>query len=83
MLTVDDLPLFTYPVTGSAQALLSTDDATFNAFARNVRNDLESVLRDYDVQDKGVLVQLSGQKTYDVFFFFATVLSFSFSQKNT
>jgi len=53
-----DLPPFTYLLIGTAQALLDSDDATFNAFAGKVRNDLESVLRDDDVQDKSVLLHL-------------------------
>ncbi len=53
-----DLPQFTYPVTGTAQALLMADDATFNAFASKVNDDLESILRDYDIRDKGVLLHL-------------------------
>ena len=57
-----DLPPFTYPMTGTAQALLDSDAATFNAFASRVRSDLESVLRDYDIQDKGVLLHLLSDK---------------------
>lgn len=60
--TAADLPPFTYPVTGTAQALLDSADATFNDFARKVRNDLESVLRDYDIQDKSVLLHLLSDK---------------------
>lgn len=57
-----DLPTFMYPVTGTAQALLDSDAATFNAFASRVRSDLESVFREYDVQDKGVLLHLLSDK---------------------
>ena len=60
--TAADLPPFTYPMTGTAQALLESDDATFNAFASRVRSDLESVFRDYDIQDKGVLLHLLSDK---------------------
>ena len=47
----EDLPQFTYPMTGTAQALLTSDDATFNVLASQVKHDLESVLQDYDIQD--------------------------------
>ncbi|HYL61638.1 MAG TPA: S8 family serine peptidase [Candidatus Methylomirabilis sp.] len=50
-----DLPRFTYPVAGSASALLQADSATFNKFAAPVRVDLESILRDYDIGDKATL----------------------------
>ena len=53
-----DLPRFSYPVTGTAQALLISDTPTFNSLARQVRHDLESILRDYDIQDRGVLLHL-------------------------
>jgi hypothetical protein len=53
-----DLPHFTYPVRGTAQELLAADTATFSIFARRVRQDLETILRDYDIEDPGVLVQL-------------------------
>lgn len=57
-----DLPPFTYPMTVAAQALLDSDAATFNAFASKVRSDLESVIRDYDIQDKGVMLHLLSAK---------------------
>jgi len=50
-----DLPRFTYPVKTSASGLLQSDDATFNAFASKVRADLESTLRDYQIDDKATL----------------------------
>jgi hypothetical protein len=53
-----DLPQFSYPVTGTAQALLISDAPTFDVLARRVRHDLESILRDYDIQDHGVLLHL-------------------------
>lgn len=53
-----DLPRFTYPVAGSASALLQADSATFNRFAAPVRADLESILRDYDIQDHATLRDL-------------------------
>ncbi len=57
-----DLPRFSYPVTGSASALVQADDATFNAFASKVRTDLESVLRDYDIDDKSTMRTLLSAK---------------------
>jgi subtilisin family serine protease len=50
-----DLPRFSYPVTGTASELVQADDATFNGFAAKVRADLDSVLRDYDIDDKATL----------------------------
>jgi len=53
-----DLPRFTYPVKGSASDLLQSDDVTFHAFASKVRADLESTLRDYEIDDKATLRSL-------------------------
>jgi hypothetical protein len=50
-----DLPRFSYPVTGSASALVQADAAAFNAFAAKVRADLDSVFRDYEIADKSTL----------------------------
>src|SRR5271169_3672344 len=50
-----DLPRFSYPVKGSASDLMEADDATFNVFAGNVRADLESIFRDYEIADKGTM----------------------------
>lgn len=50
-----DLPRFTYPVAGSASDLLLADSATFGKFDAPVRADLESILRDYDIQDHPTL----------------------------
>lgn len=57
-----DLPRFSYPVQGSASDLVQGDDATFNAFASKVRGDLESVFRDYDIDDKATLRTLLSAK---------------------
>ena len=57
-----DLPRFSYPVAVSASDLVQADDATFNAFASRVRADLESVFRDYDIDDKATLRTLLGAK---------------------
>lgn len=48
----DDLPRFVYPIKGSASALVEADDARFNAFAAKVRADLDSIFRDYEINDK-------------------------------
>ena len=53
-----DLPRFTYPISGSASDLLQADAARFNEFAASVRADVESTLRDYDIQDKATLRKL-------------------------
>jgi hypothetical protein len=53
-----DLPRFTYPLTGSASDLVQSDPATFNAFAAKVKVDLDSIFRDYDIEDKATLRSL-------------------------
>jgi subtilisin family serine protease len=55
-----DLPRFTYPVAGTATALVHADAATFGAFAQRVRSDLENTLATYDVQDHATLRELLG-----------------------
>ena len=50
--TQDDLPRFTYPISGTATALLLADEATFDAFADKVRADLENVLLQFDIADR-------------------------------
>ena len=51
--TLDDLPRFTYPVAGTAVDLVKADDKTFGAFADKVRADVDAVLAQYDIQDRG------------------------------
>jgi hypothetical protein len=51
----NDLPRYTYQVTGTAQAIVDGDAATFEAFAKPVRADLESTLENYDIQDHAAL----------------------------
>ena len=51
--TLDDLPRFTYPVTGTATDLVQSDDKTFSAFAAKVGADVDAVLAQYDIQDRG------------------------------
>jgi subtilisin family serine protease len=53
--TAADLPRFTYPVDGTAAALLRSDPATFAAFAARVRSDLEATLDGYDITDRATL----------------------------
>jgi subtilisin family serine protease len=57
-----DLPRFSYPLTGTASELVQSDDSTFNAFAAKVRADLDSVLRDYEIDDKATLRTLLSVK---------------------
>ena len=56
--TQDDLPRFNYPIAGTATALLTSDDATFNVFAAKVQADVDSVLSDYEIQDRATLRRL-------------------------
>ncbi|MGH9544112.1 MAG: S8 family serine peptidase [Terriglobales bacterium] len=60
MTSESDLPRFTYAVSGSVSDLLQADPATFNKFGAPVRADLESMLRDYDIQDHAMLRELLG-----------------------
>ncbi len=53
--TQDDLPRFNYPIAGTATQLLTSDDATFGAFAAKVRADVDGVLARYDIQDRATL----------------------------
>jgi subtilisin family serine protease len=50
-----DLPRHSYPVATLASELVQAQDGTFDAFATRVRADVESVLRDYDIQDRATL----------------------------
>jgi hypothetical protein len=58
----NDLPRFTYPVSGTAASILDGDDAAFAAFAKPVRADLEATLRGYDIQDHAALRALLGEE---------------------
>jgi hypothetical protein len=57
-----DLPRFTYPMSSRACELLQADVTTFNAFAAKVRTDVETILRDYEVADKGTVRSLLAAK---------------------
>ena len=50
-----DLPRFSYLLVVPASELVQADDATFNAFASKVRADLDTIFRDYDIDDKSTL----------------------------
>jgi hypothetical protein len=49
--TEADLPRFNYPVDGDAQQLLNMPAEDFLRFASPIRSDVDSTLRDYDIQD--------------------------------
>ena len=53
-----DLPRFTYSMSGPASDLVQADAATFNIFAAKVKADLDSIFRDYDIEDKATLRSL-------------------------
>jgi hypothetical protein len=57
-----DLPRFTYPIAGPASDFVLADDATFNPFAAKVRSDLDTILRDYELEDKATLRALLSAK---------------------
>jgi hypothetical protein len=57
-----DLPRFTYPLTQPASVFLQSDRDTFNAFATKVKADLDSIFRDYEVEDKATLRTLLSAK---------------------
>jgi subtilisin family serine protease len=56
--SADDLPRFSYPVSSPPSVMLMADDATFSGFAQKVAHDIDSVLRDYDIEDKATLRNL-------------------------
>jgi len=53
-----DLPRFTYSLTGPASDLVQADATTFNTFAAKVKVDLDSIFRDYEIEDKATLRRL-------------------------
>jgi subtilisin family serine protease len=57
-----DLPRFSYPVDGTASALVNADDATFNLFANKVGADVDSMLANYSIEDKATMRSLLGAK---------------------
>lgn len=59
-----DLPRFTYPVQEKVVDLLNSDPATFNAFAAQVRANMDSVFHDYDIEDKTTLRHLLSTRRF-------------------
>jgi hypothetical protein len=53
-----DLPRFTYPVTGALADLLRPDSPAFKDFAAKVEADLQSVLTNYQIEDKATRREL-------------------------
>jgi subtilisin family serine protease len=62
VVTASDLPRFSYPVSVPPSSLLMADDETFNAFALKVMHDVDSVLSDYEIDDKATLRSLYSVK---------------------
>lgn len=60
--TQDDLPRYSYPVPTTATALLAADDATFNAWAAKVIENVDDTLARFDIQDHASLRDLLGEK---------------------
>lgn len=56
--TASDLPRFSYPVSMAPSTLLMADDDTFNLLALKVKHDVDSVLNDYEIEDKATLRKL-------------------------
>ncbi len=54
-----DLPVFSYKVDGKLETLIR-DETRFNAYARELRRDTESVLAQYDIGDKAKMRELLG-----------------------
>lgn len=55
-----DVPRFTYRIEGSVEDLVR-DEAKFARFAGDVRRDTESVLSNYEIDDRATLRQLEGE----------------------
>ncbi len=56
VVTIDDLPRITYEIDRAASELLMSDD--FGEFAGRVRDDVESILASYDIQDAATRISL-------------------------
>lgn len=54
----DDLPRFTYPISGTATDLVRAPDATFARFADKVGADIDAMLARYDIRDRATLREL-------------------------
>jgi len=57
-----DLPRFSYTISGPASELAQADSATFDAFSNKVRADVDSVLRDYEIDDRATVRRLLSTK---------------------
>jgi hypothetical protein len=55
--TAGDLPAFSYPAAAGPAALIRSEDA-FRPIAQKLRHDLESLLRDYTIEDRATLRRL-------------------------
>jgi hypothetical protein len=51
-----DLPRHSYAVPAAASDLVQATYAAFDAFAGKIRTDIESLFRDYDIQDRAALL---------------------------
>jgi subtilisin family serine protease len=60
--TAGDLPRFSYAMNVPPSSFVMTDDESFNAFALKVEHDVDSVLKDYEIEDKATLRKLYGAK---------------------
>ena len=60
--SVNDIPRFSYPLSSPPSELLTADDATFNTFAQKVVADADSILKDYDIEDRATLRSLYSLK---------------------
>jgi hypothetical protein len=54
----DDLPRFSYAISGTATDFVRAPDATFAPFAAKVRADIDAVLARYDIRDIATLREL-------------------------
>ena len=57
-----DLPRFSYPIAGTASQFVEGDAATFDPFAAKVRADIDSVLADYEIEDRSTLRRILAAK---------------------
>lgn len=60
--TKEDLPRFSYGIPKTATDLLISDEASFNAWAAKVANDVNATLAGYDIQDHKTLRDLLEQR---------------------
>ncbi|MBV8585308.1 MAG: S8 family serine peptidase [Verrucomicrobia bacterium] len=62
-----DLPAMAFPIAGSISDLLTADDHKFDAFANQVSGFVDTLLREYDIQDKATLTSvLSAQFALEI-----------------